>query len=104
MAGIIGNMTAQARLRRGRKEVISNKSVYHLQPFSPGGFRPERDNKFLASSQNRINIERIVRHTEEQVRRTDRKFVRFFISLVNLNPGNIFSSLRLDRKPFKSWN
>ena len=63
MAGIIGNMTAQARLRRGRKEVESNKCVYTLHPFSSAGFRPERDNKYLAACQNRIDMENLVRES-----------------------------------------
>ena len=47
MAGIIGNMTAQARLRRGRKEVTSSKCVYSLEPFPSTGFRPELHNKYV---------------------------------------------------------
>ena len=49
MAGIIGTMTAQARLRRGRKEILSNKCVYNLKPFSPDGFDPNIHNKYLAA-------------------------------------------------------
>ena len=49
MAGIIGTMTAQARLRRGRKEILSNKCVYNLKPFSPHGFDPNIHNKYLAA-------------------------------------------------------
>ena len=40
-------MTAQARLRRGRKEITSCKCVYTLDPFPQGGFRPELHNKFV---------------------------------------------------------
>ena len=47
MAGIIGNMTAQARLRRGRKEITSSKCVYTLDPFPEHGFRPEQHNKYV---------------------------------------------------------
>ena len=47
MAGIIGNMTAQARLRRGRKEITSCKCVYTLDPFPQHGFRPELHNKYV---------------------------------------------------------
>ena len=47
MAGIIGNMTAQARLRRGRKEITSGKCVYTLDPFPELGFRPEVHNKYV---------------------------------------------------------
>ena len=47
MAGIIGNMTAQARLRRGRKEIPSCKCVYTLDPFPQHGFRPELHNKYV---------------------------------------------------------
>ena len=49
MAGIIGTMTAQARLRRGRKEILSNNCVYNLKPFSPHGFDPNIHNKYLAA-------------------------------------------------------
>ena len=49
MAGIIGTMTAQARLRRGRKEILSNKCVYNLKPFSPHGFNPDVHNKYLVA-------------------------------------------------------
>ena len=47
MAGIIGSMTAQARLRRGRKEVLSDKCVYELQPFDTHGFDPKVHNKYV---------------------------------------------------------
>ena len=47
MAGIIGNMTAQARLRRGRKEITSSKCVYTLDPFPEHGFRPELHNMYM---------------------------------------------------------
>ena len=47
MAGIIGTMTAQARLRRGRKEILSDKCVYILKPFSSNGFDPNIHNKFV---------------------------------------------------------
>ena len=47
MAGIIGNMTAQARLRRGRKEITSSKCVYTLDPFPEHGFRPELHNMYV---------------------------------------------------------
>ena len=47
MAGIIGNMTAQARLRRGRKEITSSKCVYTLDPFPDHGFRPELHNNYV---------------------------------------------------------
>ena len=40
-------MTAQARLRRGRKEITSCKCVYTLDPFPQGGFRPELHNKYV---------------------------------------------------------
>ena len=56
MAGIIGTMTAQARLRRGRKEILSNKCVYNLKPFPPHGFNPEVHNKYmLARRKQNIN-------------------------------------------------
>ena len=59
MAGIIGTMTAQARLRRGRKEILSNKCVYNLKPFSPHGFNPDVHNKYLVArrKQNISEIE-----------------------------------------------
>ena len=40
-------MTAQARLRRGRKEITSSKCVYSLDPFPEYGFRPELHNKYV---------------------------------------------------------
>ena len=49
MAGIIGNMTAQKRLRRERKEILSNKCVYQLKPFSTFGFKPELHNTYVAA-------------------------------------------------------
>ena len=48
MAGIIGSMTAQARLRRGRKEVLSDKCVYELEPFAAHGFNPKIHNKYVS--------------------------------------------------------
>ena len=49
MAGIIGNMTAQKRLRRDRKEILSDKCVYELSPFSTHGFQPETHNIYMAA-------------------------------------------------------
>ena len=40
-------MTAQARLRRGRKEITSSKCVYTLEPFPEHGFRPELHNMYM---------------------------------------------------------
>jgi hypothetical protein len=47
MAGIIGSMTAQARLRRGRNEVLSDKCIYELEPFAVHGFDPKIHNKHV---------------------------------------------------------
>ena len=47
MAGIIGNMTAQKRARRDRKDILSNKCVYELQPFSSYGFHSDKHNKYI---------------------------------------------------------
>ena len=73
MAGIIGNMTAQARMRRFRKDILSDKCVYKLAPFSASGFNPEIDNKYIETRiRNRTEIkrkleeERIREETEEE--------------------------------------
>ena len=63
MAGIIGTMTAQARLRRGRKEILSNKCVYNLKPFSPDGFDPNIHNKYFAARRKQ-NISGVEKDTE----------------------------------------
>ena len=57
MAGIIGTMTAQARLRRGRKEILSDKCVYILKPFSSNGFDPNIHNKFVMARNSLKMIE-----------------------------------------------
>ena len=67
MAGIIGNMTAQARMRRFRKDILSDKCVYKLEPFSASGFNPEIDNKYIETRiRNRTEIKRKVE--EERIR------------------------------------
>ena len=59
MAGIIGNMTAQARLRRGRKEILSDKCVYELKPFAEFGFDADKHNKFIETRiRNKTEVKR----------------------------------------------
>ena len=63
MAGVIGNMTAkvepfllhsisiylscQARNKKRRVDLSSDKSVYILDPFDKFGFNPETHNKYV---------------------------------------------------------
>lgn len=66
MAGIIGNMTAQARLRRGRKEITSGKCVYTLDPFPALGFRPEVHNKYVRLRASLARADTVHSQAQEQ--------------------------------------
>ena len=85
MAGIIGNMTAQARLRRGRKEITSSKCVYTLDPFPEHGFRPELHNMYM-----RVRARRDIKEDPiPEERNTVLKTVKDYS-----NNNNFFSSLK----------
>ena len=47
MAGIIGQLTANARKRKDAKTVNSDKCMYHLQEFDRHGFDPSTHNKYV---------------------------------------------------------
>ena len=47
MAGIIGQITANARNRKDIKIVPSDKSTYYIPDFHPSGFDPLVHNKYL---------------------------------------------------------
>ena len=49
MAGIIGQLTAHARKRRGINTVDIEKSAYILPPFHSYGYRPSVDNKYVVN-------------------------------------------------------
>ena len=53
MAGIIGQLTANARKRKDTKIVPSDKCMYYIQDFHPSGFNPSLHNKYL---RNRARI------------------------------------------------
>ena len=47
MAGIIGQITAQARVRRLKKRISADKCNYILPPFSSTGFQPSLHNNYV---------------------------------------------------------
>ena len=47
MAGIIGQITAQARVRRLKKKISADKCNYILPPFSSRGFQPGLHNNYV---------------------------------------------------------
>ena len=47
MAGIIGQLTANARKRKERQTVRSDKSTYYIPEFDRNGFNPSLHNKFM---------------------------------------------------------
>ena len=49
MAGIIGQLTAHARKRKGISTVDIEKSAYILPPFHSYGYRPSVDNKYVVN-------------------------------------------------------
>ena len=61
MAGIIGQITAQARVRRARKKVQSDKCTYLLQPFGSHGFDPRLNNNYV-----RTRIRNSIRRKQEE--------------------------------------
>ena len=73
MAGIIGQITAQARVRRARKKVLSDKCTYHLQPYSSHGFDPRLHNNYVRT-RIRNNIRRKQEEEEEMFRKEMEKY------------------------------
>ena len=61
MAGIIGQITAQARVRRARKKVLSDKCTYQLQPFGSHGFDPRLHNNYV-----RTRIRNTIKRKQEE--------------------------------------
>ena len=47
MAGIIGQITAQARVRRLKKKISADKCNYILPAFSSTGFQPGLHNNYV---------------------------------------------------------
>jgi hypothetical protein len=47
MAGIIGQLTANARKRKDAKTISSDKSTYHIPEFNPNGFNPMVHNSYV---------------------------------------------------------
>ena len=54
MAGIIGQLTANARKRKDTKIVASDKCMYYIPEFQSTGFNPYLHNKYL---RNRARIQ-----------------------------------------------
>ena len=54
MAGIIGQLTANARKRKDTKIVASDKCMYYIPEFHSTGFNPSLHNKYL---RNRTRIQ-----------------------------------------------
>ena len=61
MAGLIGQITAQARVRRAKKKIPSDKCTYLLQPFGSHGFDPKLHNNYV-----RTRIRNIIRRKQEE--------------------------------------
>ena len=113
MAGIIGNMTAQKRLRRERKEILSNKCVYQLKPFSTFGFKPELHNTYVAAC-HRKRMKEENNEKETEMSKHDNKVTDKEVGGVILEPDllrgdslsriHVFTqSLSQTLSPFKSW-
>ena len=47
MAGLIAQLTAAARERKGKKDIGTNKCMYSLEPFDRNGFQKEVHNEYL---------------------------------------------------------
>ena len=62
MAGIIGQITAQARVRRLKKRISADKCNYILPPFSSTGFQPSLHNNYV---RNQIRNTKIREEEEE---------------------------------------
>ena len=69
MAGIIGQITAQARVRRARKKVLSDKCTYQLQPFGSHGFDPKLHNNFVRTRIRNNSIRRKQDEEEERFKK-----------------------------------
>ena len=70
MAGIIGQITAQARVRRLKKRISADKCNYILPPFSSTGFQPSLHNNYVRNQ---------IRNTKEGRGRGLRIFLNLFI-------------------------
>ena len=53
MAGIIGQLTANARKRKEGKPVKSDKSMYSIPEFDRNGFNPSIHNKYVRNRERR---------------------------------------------------
>ena len=62
MAGIIGQITANARKRKDAKNINSDKCMYHIPQFDTNGFNPMLHNSYVRNrariqTENIINVE-----------------------------------------------
>ena len=53
MAGIIGQLTANARKRKEAKPVKSDKSMYSIPKFDRNGFNPSIHNNYVRNRERR---------------------------------------------------
>ena len=53
MAGIIGQLTANARKRKDTKPVKSDKSMYSIPEFDRNGFNPSIHNNYVRNRERR---------------------------------------------------
>ena len=81
-------MTAQARLRRGRKEITSSKCVYTLEPFPMHGFRPELHNMYM-----RVRARRDIK--EDPIPEERNTLLETVREISFLNNNNYLSSLKI---------
>jgi hypothetical protein len=54
MAGIIGQLTANARRRKDTKRIRSDKCMYNIPEFDRNGFSPDIHNNYV---KNRVRLE-----------------------------------------------
>ena len=75
MAGIIGQLTANARKRKDAKRIRSDKCMYNIHEFDRNGFSPVIHNKYV---KNRVRLEgqKVNQEQEALVVVEEKKMVR----------------------------
>ena len=75
MAGIIGQLTANARKRKDAKRIRSDKCMYNIHEFDRNGFSPVIHNKYV---KNRVRLEgqKVDEEQEAMVVGQEKKMVR----------------------------
>ena len=79
MAGIIGQLTANARKIRNTKKIRSDKCMYQIPEFSRTGFVPLDHNRYLRN-RTRVLAMRETEQEEEDIKILEIEKVKIFVT------------------------